>query len=99
MRTAPGDEFTYQRTYPLGDLFSNVTGYYTYSFGSTQAEKVQSDVLMGDTAAQKVDAVFGGADNTGSVQLTLRADVQKVAAEALGNREDRKSKRLNSSHT
>ena len=82
-----GDQYKFQRQYPLGDEFGNVTGYYTYSFGSTQVEKVQSDVLMGDTAAQKVDGVFGGVDNSGSVQLTLRADVQKVAAEALGNRE------------
>jgi peptidoglycan glycosyltransferase len=42
---------------------------------------------MGDTAAQKVGGVFGGADNSGSVALTLRADVQQVAANALGNRE------------
>lgn len=82
-----GGQYKYQREYPLGDLMSNVTGYYTYSFGSTQVEKTQSDVLMGDTAAQTVDGVFGGADNSGSVQLTLRADVQQVAAEALGERE------------
>ncbi|MFM7685416.1 MAG: hypothetical protein ACKPDI_05760 [Actinomycetota bacterium] len=31
-----GGQYKYQREYPLGDLLSNVTGYYTYSFGSTQ---------------------------------------------------------------
>lgn len=82
-----GDEFKYQREYPTGDLFSNVTGYYTYSFGSTQLEKTKNDVLMGDTAAQTVGGVFGGGDNTGSVLLTMRADLQKVAADALGTRE------------
>lgn len=82
-----GDEFKYQRVYPTGDLFSNVTGYYTYSFGSTQLEKTKNDVLMGDTAAQTVGGVFGGGDNTGSVLLTMRADLQKVAADALGTRE------------
>lgn len=85
--TEPGSEFRFQREYPTGELFSNVTGYYTYSFGSTQLEKTQNDVLMGDTAQQKVDSVFGGADNTGSVQLTMRADVQRIAAQALGGRE------------
>ncbi len=80
----PGEsQFKYQREYPTGSLFSNITGYYTYSFGSTQLEKTQNDVLMGDTTQQKVDSVFGGSDNTGSVQLTLRADVQEVAAKAL----------------
>ena len=81
--TPGGSEFKYQREYPTLDLFSNITGYYTYSFGSTQLEKTKNDVLMGDTTLQKVDSVFSGADNTGSVQLTLRKDVQEVAARAL----------------
>ena len=79
----PDSQYRFQREYPTGNLFSNITGYYTYSFGSTQLEKTQNDVLMGDTTQQKVDSVFGGADNTGSVQLTLRADVQQVAAQAI----------------
>ncbi|MFM7252297.1 MAG: peptidoglycan D,D-transpeptidase FtsI family protein [Ilumatobacteraceae bacterium] len=81
-----GYEFDYLRSYPLGDLFGNVTGYYTYGFGSTQIEKRFSEVLMGDTAAQKITGVLND-DNSGNVVLTLRADVQRVAAEALGNRE------------
>src|SRR5512138_1130502 len=48
----PGDSFKYQRTYPLGDLFGNVTGYYTFSFGSSQLERMQNAVLMGDTSEQ-----------------------------------------------
>jgi peptidoglycan glycosyltransferase len=85
--TTADDQYKYQRVYPLGDLFSNVTGYYTYGFGATQVERTKSDVLMGDTAAQKVGGLFGGSDNTGSVRLTLRADLQQVAAQALGERE------------
>ena len=81
------DQYKYQRTYPSGDLFSGVTGYYTYAFGSTQLERTQSDVLMGDTPSQKVQSVFGGSVNTGKVQLTLRADVQQAAADALGTHE------------
>ncbi len=45
---------------------------------------------MGDTAEQKVRAIgglFSGTDNTGSVVLTMRPDVQQVAADALGTRE------------
>ncbi len=85
--TLEGAEFAYQREYPRADAFSNITGYYTYGFGSTQIERLHSDVLMGDTAAQKVASVFGGSDNTGSVRLTIRADVQQLAAEQLGFRE------------
>ena len=85
-----GDQFRYQREYPTGDLFGNVTGYYTFSFGSTQIERTQNDVLMGDTDEQKLRAIgglFSGTDNTGSVLLTMRSDVQQVAADALGTRE------------
>lgn len=88
--TTRGDEFAYQREYPLGDLFGNITGYYTFSFGSTQLERTQNDVLMGDTDEQKLRAIgglFHGSDTTGSVLLTMRPDVQQVAAEALGGRE------------
>jgi peptidoglycan glycosyltransferase len=42
---------------------------------------------MGDTAAQKVASVFGSGDNTGTVRLTLRADLQQLAADQLGFRE------------
>jgi peptidoglycan glycosyltransferase len=85
--TVGTSQFKFQREYPTKDLFSNVTGYYTYSFGSTQLEKTKDAVLLGDTATQKVNGVFGGSDNTGSVRLTMRADLQKVAADALGPRE------------
>jgi penicillin-binding protein A len=88
--TPRGDQFRYQREYPTGDLFGNVTGYYTFSFGSTQLERTENDVLMGDTDEQKLRAIgglFSGTDNTGSVLLTMRPDVQQVAADALGTRE------------
>ena len=85
-----GAQFKYQREYPTGDLFGNVTGYYTFNFGSTQIERTQNEVLMGDTSEQKIRAITGlfkGTDNTGSVVLTMRPDVQRVAADALGTRE------------
>ena len=84
----PGDsKFKYQREYPTGKLFANITGYYTYAFGSTQLEKTQNAVLMGDETRQKLNGVFGGTDNSGSVVLTLNAQLQQVAADALGDRE------------
>lgn len=82
----PGAEFKYQRDYPTGTLFGHVTGYYTFNFGSTQIERLQSDVLMGDTAEQEIKALtdlLSGESATGSVHLTLRADAQQVAQDAL----------------
>ena len=88
--TAPGDQFKYQRVYPEAEFFSNITGYYTFAFGATQLERTQDDVLMGDTAEQQVRAlpdILGSSDNSGSVQLVMRDDVQRVAKFALGGRE------------
>ncbi len=86
----PGDSIKFQRTYPESQFFSNVTGYYTYAFGATQLERTENAVLMGDTDTQKLRAlpnILGGGDNTGSVALTMRDDVQRAALFALGGRE------------
>lgn len=88
--TDPNDEFDYQREYPMGQLFANVTGYQTYSYGNTQLEKTKNDVLIGATAAQQIQSIgnlFEDSDVSGSVELTMRADVQEVARQALGERE------------
>lgn len=65
-----------QRRYPLGDLFAHLTGYYTLTYGATQLERTQHEVLVG---------AFPGV--TGTVRLTVRADLQQVARDALGDRE------------
>ncbi len=83
-------KYKYQRSYPKGELFANITGYYTLGYGSTQLERTQSDVLKGTTAQQQLEATGGlfSKDNlSGSVHLTVRADLQAAAKKALGNRE------------
>ena len=82
----------YQRSYPEGELYAHLTGYMTLRLGSTQLERLWSDELTGDTAAQQLLAVgelIGGrvADTSGSVHLTIRNDLQRAAREALGDRE------------
>ncbi len=87
----PDSRFDDRREYPSGDLLSNVTGYYTLSFGATQVERQHGDVLTGTTAAQQVrslgDLLGGDVDSSGSVQLTLRHDAQNAARFFLGGRE------------
>ena len=68
-RRDPGAEFKYQREYPTGDLFANITGYYTFNYGSTQIERTQSDVLAGNDRATELErsaTCSSGDDNTGS---------------------------------
>jgi peptidoglycan glycosyltransferase len=88
--TPGGSRYRWQRVYPTGDLFANVTGYYTLGFGSTQLERTQSDILSGTSARQQLQSVgelFSDTDTSGSVNLTLRNDLQTVAKRALGARE------------
>ena len=89
---APLDsDVKFVRTYPTGDLFAHITGYYTFGLGSTQIEKTRSDVLSGDTFRQQVraiDDIFSSTNDTsGKVVLTLRNDIQAAAKLALGERE------------
>jgi penicillin-binding protein A len=86
--TAPGEPYDFRREYPTGDLFADVTGYFTLSFGSTQVERAYGDVLTGSTAEQQIrglgDLLTGGAGTTGTVELALRSDAQATAKFLLG---------------
>jgi peptidoglycan glycosyltransferase len=82
-------QFAYQRVYPEGELFAHVTGYYTLNYGSTQLERVFNDVLAGKTAAQQLIGagdLFTRADTSGSIVVTVRADIQRVAQRELAGR-------------
>ncbi len=79
----------YQRTYPAGDLFGQVTGSYSFLFGSDGVEKQYDDELRGDTAEfalRGLAAPLVEGPNVGTVELTLRSDVQEAARRALGDR-------------
>jgi penicillin-binding protein A len=84
-------KFEFRRRYPLGDLFTHVTGYYTLGFGATQLERTYNDVLAGTTPAQQLSGIggilTGEEDTSGDVHITLRSDLQAEAKAALGDRE------------
>ncbi|MBV1894527.1 MAG: hypothetical protein KUG57_10795, partial [Ilumatobacteraceae bacterium] len=88
--SAPGEPYDYRREYPTGDLLADVTGYFTFAFGSTQVERLYGDVLSGTTAEQQVrslgDLLSGDVDAAGSVELALRHDAQSLAKFMLAGR-------------
>jgi penicillin-binding protein A len=87
--TPNAGRFKYQRQYPTGELFADVTGYYTYAFGATQVEKAQNDVLAGRTEEQQLRGLltmFTNTDTSGDVVLTLDSRLQQAAKDALGDR-------------
>ncbi len=88
--TSSNSKFDYQREYPYGDLYANITGYYSWGYGRTQLERTQNDVLAGKTAQQQLEAtgdLFAAGDVTGSVRLTIDSRIQAAAKKALGNKE------------
>ena len=83
-----GDQFRLQRTYPEGPVFAPVTGHLSFVYETTGAEGAfKSDLTGGSLPAgdRSLRNLFEDDPRTGDVTLTIRADVQKAAAAALGN--------------
>jgi penicillin-binding protein A len=81
-----GTEFKFQREYPEGALFSQVVGYQSFVFGNTGVEQTYNDQLVGrdpELQIQNLPDLVNGNEATGTVVLSLRADVQRAAADAL----------------
>ena len=84
----PDDNEFYQRGVPTGELFANVTGYYSLALGATQLERTQNAVLTGQTAEQRIgniEDIITGGEGTATC-MTLRADLQETARQALAGR-------------
>lgn len=83
------DRYVYQRVYPEGDLYGQVTGYYSFVYGSSGLEEQYNDDLAGQTLSQRLTSLsdlFSTTDTSGNVTITVRDDLQRVARQALGNR-------------
>ncbi|MCZ7527897.1 MAG: penicillin-binding transpeptidase domain-containing protein [Acidimicrobiia bacterium] len=82
------DELERQRVYPLGPLLSHVAGYQSFLYGNTGVEAFYNDELVGrdlELALRGLADLFGEQDATGTVVLSVRADIQEVARDALGD--------------
>lgn len=81
-----GGDFKYQRTYPLGDLFAQISGYQSFVVGNTGVEASYNNVLTGhDVGLQLSDigGLFTGKDKTGNVVLSISQQAQQAARDAL----------------
>jgi len=80
-------DLLYQRVYPAGDLYSHITGYYSFRLGSTGVERVYNAELTGRTAALEFDNIsglFSESSSEGDVVLSVNSVVQQAARTALG---------------
>jgi peptidoglycan glycosyltransferase len=82
------DYFNYQRTYTDGPLYSAVTGFYSVPYGRTGIEQSENLLLNGSSDAlfwSRLGDLLSGKEQQGaSVELTIRASLQRVATDALG---------------
>ncbi|EWS79954.1 peptidoglycan D,D-transpeptidase FtsI family protein [Brachybacterium phenoliresistens] len=84
------DTYGYLRTYEPGGMYAPVTGYYSVRYGFAGLERSLNDTLSGDADSlfyQRIaDTLSGRATQGATVELTLDAEAQQVAYEALGDR-------------
>lgn len=89
-RSVPTPDGAYQRLreYPQQELFGHITGFLSLEFAADGVERTYNDWLSGQTDEQQFDRLsdlFLDRDRTGDITLTLRADYQAVARDALGS--------------
>ena len=82
-------DFKYQRKYPLGPLFAQVSGYQSFVglVGDTGVEASYDKVLTGQDLSLRLQDVGGLLDtksDTNNVVLSIKQSTQQAAADALG---------------
>ena len=79
------DIYHYQRQYPYGALYSDVTGYYSIIYGESGIEAAYNSYLQGRVAPpNSLSSLFSTKYHTDSVVTTINSTLQSTAAKALG---------------
>ena len=83
-------EYRYRRTYPEGELYAHLTGYYSLLLHRSGLEAALNEVLTGrssEVVAQNLGELLGARDEQGNtVRLTIEPQVQQAARNALEGR-------------
>ncbi|MFM8999312.1 MAG: penicillin-binding transpeptidase domain-containing protein [Actinomycetota bacterium] len=86
----PVGDGRYRRVYPAGPLYAPVTGHRSFIYGPTRVERAADDALAGRSAAllpaTLVDRILGTPRAGGDVVTTIDPELQRAAADALGDR-------------
>jgi peptidoglycan glycosyltransferase len=88
------DQFKYLRKYPTGALFQQITGFYSFAYGSDGAERSYDKVLIGSKSPFKLPTSLGAleklltnTDQSQSITLTVLNKLQTVSAQQLAGRQ------------
>jgi peptidoglycan glycosyltransferase len=85
------DDLKYVRIYPKAKLYSQVTGYYSFTYGAGGGLEGAADSLLSGKSDKLfyrriVDMVTGKAPSGASLELTINPKAQEAADKALGDR-------------
>lgn len=86
----PSSQFKRLRVYPEGDLFGQVTGFFSFKYGATGVEKSYNDELSGQTFNQQLRGfsdLLVSKENVGNLTVSVRKNLQQIARDQLGDRE------------
>jgi peptidoglycan glycosyltransferase len=88
------DQFKYLRKYPTGALFQQITGFFSFTYGSDGAERTYDKVLTGTrspfklpTSLSQLRNLLTNRDQSQSITLTVLDKLQKVAQAQLAGRD------------
>ena len=85
---ATGGKLKYRRTYPGGELYGHITGWYSLVYGTDRIERSYNEQLLGKSGVismQDIEDSFLGSGQRGDeVRLTVHSRLQQVAASSLG---------------
>ncbi|MFN2389177.1 MAG: peptidoglycan D,D-transpeptidase FtsI family protein [Actinomycetota bacterium] len=85
-----GGRLKYLRTYPEGELYGHITGFYSIVYGASRIEASFNDQLLGETGVVSMqdieDRFLGGGKQGDNVLLTIQSRLQETARAALGER-------------
>ena len=87
------DQFKYLRQYPTGALFEQVTGFFSFTYGSDGAERTYDKVLTGSqspfhlpTSLSGLRQLLTNQDKSQSITLTVIDKLQTIAQQQLAGR-------------
>ena len=85
--TPTNDIYKFQRQYPEGPLFSQITGYFSFVYGSSGIEQTYSSQLAGRTVPlQRLSDLLTTRTQTEDLTLTISNQLQQTVANAIGPR-------------
>jgi peptidoglycan glycosyltransferase len=93
MSVPSGDQLKYLRRYPTRSLFQQITGFFSFTYGSDGAERTYDKVLTGrsspfklPTSLSQLRQLLANHDQSQSITLTALDKLQKVAQSELAGR-------------